>query len=78
MLIPLLKLGVREDALLETLERLIKEGEAALKVKDREKAERNFRRMKWLYVQMEGKGIKGKAFHKIKKYHKKIKGFSEF
>jgi hypothetical protein len=78
VLIPILKFFFEDYVIVNNIHALIKSGEAALKAGNREKAESEFRKMKWKYIQIEGKGKKAVILKVINKYHGKIKKFTGF
>jgi hypothetical protein len=78
LLIPILKMSQEERDLLDEIRALIKFGEESLGEKDRKGAENIFRKVKWLYIQMEGGSRKKIALKEIQNYYKKIKRFTEF
>lgn len=78
LLIPLSSMARSDANLVEGIRKLIKSGETALGEEDRNTAENNFRRIKWLYVQIESAAKKKLILKEMQRYHKKIKAFSEF
>ena len=76
--IPILRMSRADKDLVESIRYLIKTGEESLKAGDRERAELNFKRTKWKFIQMESSGKKKMILKEIQKYHGKIKDFSEF
>ncbi len=78
LLVPMFKMSRADSDLMEEIRKLIKSGETALKEKDRKKAETDFRKMKWLYIQMDKTSKKKIILKEMQNYHKKIKTFSEF
>jgi hypothetical protein len=77
LLIPVLKMSRDDDSLIAEIRRLIAEGTEALKSEDRKKAADNYRKIKWLYVQIESRKKKKMIFREIMGYYKKIKRFFE-
>jgi hypothetical protein len=78
LLILLLKRSRDDDDLIAAIRALIKNGEMALRKEDRKRAMDNFRKIKWLYVQIENKDKKKKILKEMQKYYRKIKKFYEF
>ena len=78
MLIPILKFFFEDYMIIRDVHALVKSGEAALKAGNREKAESDFRKMKWKYIQIEGNAKKKVILKEIYKYHSKIKKFTGF
>jgi hypothetical protein len=78
LLIPLLKLAREDDDIIAEIRAMIASGTGALRAKDRQKAENNFRKIKWLYIQLESVRKKKMIMKEILKYHRTIKEFTEF
>ena len=78
LIIPIFKI-LREDYILvSNIRELIKSGEESLKFGNREKAENNFRKIKWNYIQIGSRRIRKKILREIGVYHRGIRDFSEF
>ena len=78
LLMPISKMHHEDIDVMRNMRELAVSGEKALKAKNRKKAENNYRKMKWLYIQIEGRQHKRKMLGEMQAYHRKIKRISEF
>jgi hypothetical protein len=76
--IPVVKMSRDDDKLIKAIRALIKDGEKALAERNRSRAMVNYRKIKWLYIQIANKRKKKIIIKEMHQYYRKIKEFYEF